>query len=99
LKSHQLFKLWRSDKIFLFLALEAILCSKAEHAGDLHNKRWYWSLPWSLVEIPTVVWPVKAGQEYSIFSSCGYLVQRKNVPVMWVMCTTWDGTDHFCKVC
>jgi hypothetical protein len=31
------FDLWRPDKIFLFSALAAILCSKAEHVGDVHN--------------------------------------------------------------
>jgi hypothetical protein len=37
LKSHQLFDLWRLDKIFQFLALAAILCSEMEHAGVIHN--------------------------------------------------------------
>jgi hypothetical protein len=35
-KSYKQFDLWKPDKIFLFIALEAILCSEAEPAGHVH---------------------------------------------------------------
>jgi hypothetical protein len=35
-----------------------------------------WSLMWSLVEIPPVAWPMKAGKDFSIYGSEGYFVQR-----------------------
>jgi hypothetical protein len=37
LKSHQQLDLGKLDKIFLFIALLAILCSGAEDIGDMHN--------------------------------------------------------------
>ena len=33
----QQFNLWKPDKVFLFFALAAIMCSQATHAGDMHN--------------------------------------------------------------
>jgi hypothetical protein len=37
LKSHQQLDLCKHDKIYQFIALAAILCSEAEHGGDMHN--------------------------------------------------------------
>jgi hypothetical protein len=50
---------------------------------------------WSFIEIPPVAWPVKAGQDFFIYSSDDHFVQRT---CRWCVCTTRDGTAHSCKV-
>ena len=97
LKSHHQFDLWKSNKVFLLLALVAILCSEAEHAG-MHNQCWYWSLLWSLVKIVSAVWPVKAAQDFLFLVVAALLCSEAEQAGSMENQGTRVDTDHSCEV-